>query len=78
MLNQVFISYRHESPEHARAVRLLGEELRRVGLPVLLDQFYLEDTLGGPGEGWPKWCEDAATKSSCVLIIASPGWFAVR
>jgi hypothetical protein len=75
MLKQVFISYRHESPEHSRAVRRLGESLRQAGIPVLLDQFYLEEYPGGPNEGWPKWCEDCATRAECVLIIASQGWF---
>jgi SEFIR domain-containing protein len=75
-VNHVFISYRHESPEHAREVRLLGEHLRRAKIPVELDQFYLDENPGGPDEGWPKWCEDRANKSVCVLIIASPGWFA--
>jgi hypothetical protein len=76
MDNQVFISYRQESPEHARAVRRLGELLKTVGLPVLLDQFYMDEHPGGPNEGWPKWCEDAATRSDCVLIVGSAGWFA--
>lgn len=76
MNNQVFISYRQESPEHARAVRRLGELLKAAGLPVLLDQFYMDEHPGGPDEGWPKWCEDAATRSDCVLIVGSAGWFA--
>lgn len=76
MRNQVFISYRHESSEHYRAVRRLGELLRQAGIPVMLDQFYLEEHPGGPDEGWPKWCEDCANESACVLIIASEGWFA--
>lgn len=76
MRDQVFISYRHESSEHSRAVRRLGEMLRQSGLPVMLDQFYLEDHPGGPNEGWPKWCEDCANQSCCVLIVASHGWFA--
>ena len=76
MSQHVFISYRHESPEHARAVRLLGDLLRRSGIPVELDQFYLEQNPGGPDEGWPKWCEDRAEKSACVLVIPSAGWFA--
>ncbi len=76
MNKQVFISYRQESPEHGRAVRRLGELLKQAGLPVLLDQFYMDDHPGGPNEGWPKWCEDAANQSECVLIIGSPGWFA--
>ena len=76
MLNQVFLSYRHESLEHARAVLRLGELLRQAKIPVALDQFYLNDHPGGPDEGWPKWCEDCANNSACVLIIASEGWFA--
>lgn len=76
MLNQVFLSYRHESPEHARAVGRLGELLRQAGIPVQLDQFYLDENPGGPNEGWPKWCQDSANQSACVLVIASAGWFA--
>jgi hypothetical protein len=26
---------------------------------------------GGPDVGWPKWCEDRAERSTCVLIIPS-------
>lgn len=77
MQNHVFISYRHESPEHARAVRRLGELLRQANIPVALDQFYLDEHPGGPDlGGWPKWCEDCANESASVLIIASEGWFA--
>lgn len=75
MANQVFISYRHESPEHSRAVRRLGELLRQAKIPVALDQFYLDEHPGGPDLGWPKWCEDCANESRCVLIICSEGWF---
>jgi hypothetical protein len=75
MINQVFISYRHESLEHARSVRRLGKLLRQAKLPVTLDQFYLEQNPGGANEGWPKWCEDCANQSSCVIIIGSEGWF---
>jgi hypothetical protein len=75
MLQHVFISYRHESPEHAQAVRRLGELFRQAEIPVALDQFYLDEFPGGPDVGWPKWCEDCANKSACVLIIGSEGWF---
>src|SRR5215470_6434002 len=76
MRQHVFISYRHESPEHARAVRRLGELLREEKIPVALDQFCLEEQPGGPDDGFPKWSEDCANESACVLIIASEGWFA--
>jgi hypothetical protein len=76
MHNQVFISYRQESPEHSRAVRRLGELLRQAGLPVVLDQIFLDEHPGGPDLGWSKWCEDCANQSACILIVASAGWFA--
>jgi hypothetical protein len=76
MLPQVFISYRQESPDHARAVRRLGELLRQAKLPVMLDQFFLAEHPGGPNEGWPKWCDNNANNSGCVIIIGSEGWFA--
>jgi hypothetical protein len=75
MQQHVFISYRHESPEHARAVRRLGELLRQAAIPVALDQFLLDEHPGGPDLGWPRWCEDCANQSACVLIIGSEGWF---
>jgi hypothetical protein len=75
--HQIFISYRHESTKHAAAVRRLGEQLRSANIPVALDQFFLEAHPGGPNDGWPRWCEQRANKSSHILIIASTGWFAV-
>jgi hypothetical protein len=75
MRKQVFISYRHESKEHAANVHRLGVLLRKANIPVELDQFYLETHPGGPDFGWPQWCEDRANESECVLIIASEGWF---
>jgi hypothetical protein len=75
MLHHVFISYRHESPEHARSVRRFGELLRQAKIPIALDQFYLDEYPGGPDLGWPKWCEDCANQSACVVIIGSEGWF---
>jgi hypothetical protein len=74
-MNHIFLSYRHESDDHAKTVRNLGEKLKAAGLPVELDQFYIDDYPGGPDEGWRKWCEDRAEKSACVLIVSSKGWF---
>jgi hypothetical protein len=76
VVKQVFISYRQESPEHSRAVRRLGELLRDAKIPVVLDQFFIDENPGGPDSGWPQWCENCASQSQCVLIVASEGWFA--
>ncbi|PUB76292.1 MAG: hypothetical protein DBP03_04845 [gamma proteobacterium symbiont of Ctena orbiculata] len=75
--HQVFISYRHESDEHAAAARRLGEQLQAANIRVALDQFFLEAHPGGPNNGWPRWCEECANKSSHILIIASSAWFSV-
>jgi hypothetical protein len=76
MIKQVFITYRQESRLHAAAVLRLGKLLREANIEVALDQFYLDEHPGGPDSGgWTKWCEDCATDSACVLIIASEGWF---
>lgn len=75
-MKTLFISYRHESTEHARSVRRLALLLRESKIPVELDQLYLDEHPGGPDEGWPRWCEDRANKSEAVLVIGSPGWFA--
>ena len=45
-------------------------------LKLQMDQLYLDQNPGGPNEGWPKWCEDRAVESACVLVIPSEGWFA--
>ncbi|MEI6342622.1 MAG: TIR and AAA domain-containing protein [Verrucomicrobiota bacterium] len=75
MRKEVFISYRNENPEHERKVRVLGQRLRDAGLPVVLDQFFLEDNPGGPDGGWRAWCEDHAQHSACVVVVGSQGWY---
>ena len=74
-MNHVFISYRHESDAYGAKVRAFAESLKTEGLPVALDQFYLDEQAGGPDEGWPKWCIEHAKTSACVLIVCSKGWF---
>jgi hypothetical protein len=54
----------------------LADLLVQSGLPVELDQIYVEKNPGGPDEGWPKWCADRAEQSPCVLVVPSTGWFA--
>jgi hypothetical protein len=75
-MNHVFISYRHSDVGHSGAVRALGDMLRRENIPVELDQFCRDANPGGPNEGWPRWSQDRARASACVLIVASRGWFA--
>jgi len=76
MLRQVFLSYRRESEAHTERVRSLAEELRRRGLAVAFDEFYLASKPGGPDEKWSRWCINQAGDSACVLMVGSPGWYA--
>jgi hypothetical protein len=71
----VFLSYRHESPEHGARVLAFAEELQAAGVKVMLDQMFLAQNPGGPDEGWPTWCDRQVGDADKVLIIASPGWF---
>lgn len=73
--NQVFISYRHEGPDHEAAVHRLGRLLAEAKIPVVLDHFYLDENPGGPNVGWHDWSTQTAETSRCVLVIASHGWF---
>ena len=73
----VFLSYRNDSNTHAQAVRQLGQLLRNAGIPVTLDQFFLDENPGGSDLGWPKWCEKHAQEAEAVLVVASTGWFDV-
>nr|WP_246312560.1 SEFIR domain-containing protein [Aquabacterium terrae] len=72
---KAFISYRHLDAQHGTRVRAFALRLRDAGVDVALDQFFLDEHHTGPDEGWPKWSSDHASKSACVLIIGTVGWF---
>lgn len=74
-MTTVFLSYRHESENHQALVRRLAESLRSDKVPVSFDGFLEESEPGGPAEGWPRWSENLAETSSCVLVVCSLGWF---
>jgi TIR domain len=63
---RVFISYSHDSPEHARRVRALGDKLRADGIESWIDQ-YVQD----PDEGWPKWMRSQVKEAHKVLLVFS-------
>jgi formylglycine-generating enzyme required for sulfatase activity len=74
----VFLSYRHETKEHAEKVLNLALRLENAGLTVILDVLAQKRHFrdGGPDEGWNRWSKaQAENEEHKVLIIASPGWF---
>lgn len=63
---EVFISYSHDSPEHANRVLELASQLRENGIPITLDQW--EES---PPEGWPRWMEIHVADADFVLVICT-------
>ena len=66
----VFISYSHDSPEHADRVLALSDHLRADGIDCILDQY--EDS---PPEGFPRWMDRHIRDADYVLMICTPTYF---
>ena len=64
---KVFISYSHDSPEHAQRVLDLADALRHGGLEVILDQY----VHPAPDEGWPLWMETRLDEANFVLMVCT-------
>jgi TolB-like protein len=63
---RVFISYSHDSYEHAEQVLSLAERLRSWGVDAMLDQY-----APAPTEGWPMWMEREIQKADFVLLVCT-------
>jgi tetratricopeptide (TPR) repeat protein len=66
----VFISYSHDSPEHADRVLALADRLRADGIDCALDQYETS-----PPEGWPKWMDRNIAKSDFVIVICTETYY---
>ncbi len=66
----VFISYSHDSPEHADRVLELSDHLRADGIDCVLDQY--EDS---PPEGFPHWMDRQIRAADFVLMICTPTYY---
>jgi WD40 repeat protein/ribosomal protein S18 acetylase RimI-like enzyme len=68
---KVFISYSHDSPEHAQHVMELAERLRQDGVDAQHDQ-----SVGGtPDEGWPRWMLDKLDWAEFVLMVCTETYY---
>lgn len=66
---RVFISYSHDSPEHAARVLALAHALLVAdGLDVELDQFHAQELID-----WPRWCAERLDPANTdfVLMVCS-------
>jgi len=66
----VFISYSHDSPEHADRVLQLSDKLRSEGIDCILDQYETS-----PKEGWPRWMDRNIRSADFVLMICTETYF---
>jgi TIR domain len=67
---KVFISYSHDSQEHADLVLELSDHLRADGIDWILDQY--EDS---PPEGFPRWMDRQIRNADFVLMICTPTYY---
>lgn len=66
----VFISYSHDSPEHAERVLTLADRLRQEGVDAVLDQYQPH-----PPEGWPRWMDQHLRAADFVLLVCTETYF---
>jgi hypothetical protein len=67
----VFISYSHDSAEHAELVLRFAERLRKDGIDAQVDQY-----VGGrPPGGWPRWMLDTLDWADFVLLICTEPYY---
>ncbi|MGZ3432839.1 MAG: SEFIR domain-containing protein, partial [Isosphaeraceae bacterium] len=64
---RVFISYSHDSEEHADRVLALADALCDGGIDVILDRY----VHPAPAEGWPLWMEGNLNAAKFVLMICT-------
>ena len=63
---RVFISYSHDSPEHADRVLALADRLREEGVDAQIDQYE-----ASPPEGWPRWMRRQIKQADFVLVVCT-------
>ncbi len=66
----VFISYSHDSPEHADRVLALADQLIQDGIDCILDQYETS-----PPEGWPRWMDRHIRNSDFVIMICTETYY---
>lgn len=68
---RVFISYSHDSPEHARRVLAFSELLREGGIDAQVDQY----VNGTPAGGWARWMMDQLDAAKFVLLVCTETYY---
>jgi hypothetical protein len=66
---KVFVSYSHDSDAHKTRVAEFVARLRDQGIAVVYDADVAN--VGGPPEGWPRWCERQIVQCDYVLACCT-------
>ena len=64
---RVFLSYSHDSDEHAYRVLALADALCDCGIDVFLDRY----VHPAPAEGWPRWMDQTLDEAKFVLMVCT-------
>ena len=64
---RVFLSYSHDSDEHADRVLALADALCDRGIDVILDRY----VHPAPAEGWPHWMDRNLDEAKFVLMVCT-------
>src|SRR5512142_3417844 len=64
---RVFLSYSHDSDEHADRVLALADALCNRGIDVILDRY----VHPAPAEGWPRWMDRNLDEAQFVLMVCT-------
>ena len=64
---RVFLSYSHDSVEHAARVLALADALCDGGIDVILDRY----VHPAPAEGWPRWMDRNLDAAQFVLMVCT-------
>ena len=64
---RVFLSYSHDSDEHADRVLALADALCDRGIDVILDRY----VHPAPAEGWPRWMDRNLDEAQLVLMVCT-------
>ena len=67
---RVFISYSHDSPEHASKILEFAKQLREDGIDAILDQYE-----PWPEKGWPQWMLQQVSEADFVLMICTEMYY---
>ena len=65
-----FISYSHDTNEHADNVFALADQLRSEGIDIRLDQYE-----SAPPEGWPRWMDRQLNTCDYVLCVCTAPYY---